>query len=100
MLHILPLGEELSRLQVVPTAPSRLCYLLVSSALCSSAWFSPEKAYPQYMQLLFQYVRCSPLRHSLRVPASILTQSSVQLCAARAARFVFDFAVASAQCAY
>ena len=30
-------------------APSRLYYLLVSSALCSP-WFSPEKAYRQYMR--------------------------------------------------
>ena len=71
-------------------APSRLCYLLVSSALCSP-WFSPEKAYPQWcMQSLFRYVCSSPLRHSHRVPAPILILSSVQPCAARAARVVFD----------
>jgi len=48
MLHILPLGEGLYRLQIVPCSYSRLYNLLVSSALCSP-WFSPEKAYPEYM---------------------------------------------------
>ena len=37
-------------------------YLLVSSALCSP--WSPEKRYPQYMQVLFRYVRSSPFRQS------------------------------------
>ena len=71
-------------------APSRLYYLLVSIALCSP-WFSPEKAYRQYMRLLFRYLRSSPLRLSSRVPASTLTPLSVQPCAARAARVVFDY---------
>ena len=57
-------------------APSRLCYLLVSSALCSP-WFSPEKAYPQCMLLSFRYVCSSPLRHPHRLPAPILILSSV-----------------------
>ena len=78
-------------------APSRLCYLLVSSALCSP-WFSPEKAYPQYMQSLFRYVRSSPLRHSHRVPVSILTPSSVQPCATRAAQVVFDCSIFCSYC--
>ena len=36
-----------------------------SYALCSS-WFSPEKAYSQYIKQLHRCVRSSPLRHSLR----------------------------------
>jgi len=56
-----------------------------------SIGFSSERAYSQYMQLLYRYVRSSPLRHShIRLPAPILTLSSVQPCAARAARVVFD----------
>ena len=42
------------------------------------------------MQSLFRYVCTSPLRHPHRVPASVLTLSFVHLCAARAARVVFD----------
>ena len=42
------------------SAHSRLYYLLVSSALCSP-WFSPERAYPQYMQ--YSYSGTLALRH-------------------------------------
>ena len=52
VLHVLPLCEELSRLQIMPSSYSKLYYLLVSSAFYSphGSLASPEKAYPQYMQ--------------------------------------------------
>ena len=72
-------------------SPCALCNQGTLTVHGASPWFSPEKAYPQYMQSLFRYVCSSPLRHSHRVPAPILTLSSVQPCAARAARVVFDW---------
>ena len=51
-------------------------YLLVSSTLCSP-WFSPEKAYPQYMQSLFRYFRSSPLRHSHRAQSTGIRSDTV-----------------------
>ena len=68
MLHILPLalGEELSRLQIMPSSYSRLYYLLVSSALCSP-WFSSEKAHIltviYYAQYSVLYSVTCALRH-------------------------------------
>ena len=44
-----------------------------------SIGFSSERAYSQYMQSLFRYVRSSPLRHPHRVPAPILTVFSTAL---------------------
>jgi len=59
-----------------------------------STGFSSERAYSQYMLLLFRYVRSSPLRHScVWLPVPILTLSLVQPCAARAARVVFDYLI-------
>jgi len=60
VLHTLPLGEELSRLQIVPSSYSRLCYLLVSSALCSPHASLPRK---HLLNICSSYSGTSALRH-------------------------------------